>query len=319
MKNMSHPITVVGCGVIGLTSAIRLQENGFNVMIITRDLLPNLTSAVAGAYWYGGELATHSSRHRWSSISLEEYLRLAAGDYCGVSTFRMLEVFGSPVPDPWFKDVIPSFERVASSDLRAGYADGYWMEIPIVETPRYLNYLVDRFRQNGGVIQQRAITDLSELADNHPLIVNSTGVYARHVAHDEQVYPLRGQVIKVEAPHIRDAFMDDDSFTYILPRKDGCVLGGISQKDNWNLNVDPAVSEDILVRCEQALPGIRQAPIIAELVGLRPGRYEVRLEREQLTDDCTVIHNYGHGGIGFTLSWGCAVDVVDLAQQVIAQ
>ncbi len=312
-------IIVVGCGVIGLTSAIRLQENGFDVTIITRDLPPNLTSAVAGAYWYGGELASHSSRIRWSSASLEEYLRLAKGEYCGVTTFRMLEVFGGQVADPWFKDFIPSYERVAPADLPKGYADGYWMEIPIVETPRYLSYLVHRFQKGGGKIQQRTITDLAELASDHPLIVNCTGVYARHVAHDEQVYPLRGQVIKVQAPHIHDAFMDDDSFTYILPRRDGVVLGGISQKDNWNLSIDPEVSEDILQRCERAIPGIRQSPLIAELVGLRPGRHEVRLEPEQLTDNCTVIHNYGHGGIGFTLSWGCAADVVELAKQAVTE
>jgi D-amino-acid oxidase len=316
---MAHPITVVGCGVIGLTSAIRLQESSFDVTIISRDVPPNLTSAVAGAYWYGGELASHPARHRWSLSSLEEYLGLAQGDYCGVSTFRMLEVFGTSVPDPWFKDVIPFYERVRPTDLPVGYADGYWMEIPIVETPRYLAYLVERFQKNGGVIQQRTITDLNELAAGHHLIVNSTGVYARYVTPDEQVYPLRGQVIKVEAPHIHDAFMDDDSFTYILPRKDGCILGGISQKDNWNLAVDPAVSEDILARCEKALPGIRQAPVIVELVGLRPGRHEVRLETERLTDNCTVIHNYGHGGIGFTLSWGCAADVVNLARQIVGQ
>ncbi len=313
---MSHAITVVGCGVIGLTSAIRLQETGFDVTIITRDLPPNLTSAVAGAYWYGGELASHSSRHRWSSVSLREYLRLAQGDYCGVSTFRMVEVFAAPVSDPWFKDEIPFFERVAPSDLPAGRADGYRMEIPIIETPYYLNYLMNRFQQNGGHIEQRTLTDLSDLAEDHPLIVNSTGVYARDVAHDEQVYPLRGQVIKVNAPHIHEAFNDDETFTYILPRRDGCILGGISQKDNWSLDVDPAVSEDIWQRCEQAIPGICQSPVIVELVGLRPGRHEVRLEQQQSTDNCTVIHNYGHGGIGYTLSWGCAEDVVALANQI---
>ncbi len=312
-------IIVVGCGVIGLSSAIGLQESGFDTTIITRDLPPNLTSAVAGAYWYGGELASHSSRIRWSSASLEEYLRLANGDYCGVTTFRMLEVFSGRVEDPWFKDLIPSYERVAPADLPKGYVDGYWMEIPIVETPRYLQYLVDRFQKGCGRIQQRTITDLTELTSENSLIVNCTGVYARYVAHDEQVYPLRGQVIKVEAPQIRDAFMDDDSFTYILPRRDGVILGGISQKDNWTLDVNPAVSEDILERCEKAHPGIRQAPVIAQLVGLRPGRHEVRLEAEQLTDTCTVIHNYGHGGIGFTLSWGCAADVVNLARQVTGQ
>ncbi|MBI1280436.1 MAG: FAD-dependent oxidoreductase [Anaerolineaceae bacterium] len=316
---MALPVTVIGCGVIGLTSAIRLQENGFEVTIISRDLPPNLTSAVAGAYWYGGELAFHSARHRWSTESLKEYLRLAKENYCGVSTFRMLEVFGAKVSDPWFKDLIPSYERVKTADLPSGYADGYWMEIPIVETPRYLNYLVDRFQQGGGQIQHRTIADLAELANDHPLIVNCTGVYARFVAHDAQVYPLRGQVIKIDAPHIKNAFNDDDAFTYILPRRDGCVLGGVSQRDNWNLNIDTSDSEDIWRRCEKAIPGIRQSPVIAELVGLRPGRYQVRLESETLTENCTVIHNYGHGGIGYTLSWGCALDVVELVKQAITK
>lgn len=314
---MGQAITVVGCGVIGLTSAIRLQERGYEVTIITRDLPPNLTSAVAGAYWYGGELATHSSRHRWSSISLETYLQLAKGDYCGVSTFRMLEVFGSRVEEPWYKDLLPFYERVAPTDLPVGYADGYWIEIPIVETPRYLAYLVERFQQGGGHIEQLAISDLQELAPDHALIINCSGVYARHVAQDDFVYPMRGQVVKVDAPEIKTAFNDDDTFTYVLPRKDGVVLGGISQKDNWNLSVDPNDTADILRRCEAVQPEISRAPIIVELVGLRPGRHEVRLEREQLTDGCTVIHNYGHGGIGYTLSWGCAADVVALVEQTM--
>ena len=102
---MAHPIIVVGCGVIGLTSAIGLQESGFAVTIITRDLPPNLTSAVAGAYWYGGELASHPARHRWSSASLQEYLHLANGDYYGVSTFRMLE---DPTQSPRVGRAVPT-------------------------------------------------------------------------------------------------------------------------------------------------------------------------------------------------------------------
>ena len=51
------------------------------------------------------------------------------------------------------------------------------------------------------------------------------------------------------------------------------------------------------------------ARVLRHKVGLRPGRPTVRVEREG-----DVIHCYGHGGCGVTVSWGCADDVVDLAR-----
>jgi D-amino-acid oxidase len=59
---------------------------------------------------------------------------------------------------------------------------------------------------------------------------------------------------------------------------------------------------------------IDKPPVLAERVGLRPFRKSgVRLERDQLRDGRAVIHNYGHGGGGFTLSWGCAREVLEAA------
>jgi D-amino-acid oxidase len=108
----------------------------------------------------------------------------------------------------------------------------------------------------------------------------------------------------------------DGSPTYIFPRSDGCILGGTAQKDNWSLAVDPATAADIRARCEQIEPTLHDAEVLAQLVGLRPGRHEVRLEVEHIGQRQAVIHNYGHGGAGVTLSWGCAAEVVQLALAV---
>jgi D-amino-acid oxidase len=86
--------------------------------------------------------------------------------------------------------------------------------------------------------------------------------------------------------------------------------------DNWSLQVDPALTQDILRRCTRIDPSLRDAEILAQPVGLRPGRHEVRLECEAISDSCAILHNYGHGTIGYTLSWGCAQEVVELATQV---
>lgn len=310
---MSHDVFVVGSGVIGLTSAIRLLENGFGVTIVTRDLPPNTTSIAAGAYWFGNVLGRARA---WAQVGLDEFIRLAAAPETGVRMTKFREVSIEPIPDPWFKNRIPTFERLGKADLPTGYFDGYLMEIPLVTTTIYLPYLLNRFQQAGGKLELREIQSLSEVVEPNRIVVNCSGAWARYVANDASVYPIRGQVVKVHAPHVQVGFLDDAEFTYMLPRIDGLVLGGVAQADNWNLAVDPAVTADILRRCARIDPSVSQAEIIAQPVGLRPGRHEVRLECEMVSDNSAIIHNYGHSTIGYTLSWGCANEVVELAKQV---
>lgn len=58
-------------------------------------------------------------------------------------------------------------------------------------------------------------------------------------------------------------------------------------------------------------------------VGLRPGRPSVRLELEKVAlkggASLPVVHNYGHGGAGLTLAWGCAADAARLVQQALGR
>jgi D-amino-acid oxidase len=69
--------------------------------------------------------------------------------------------------------------------------------------------------------------------------------------------------------------------------------------------------EDILKKCESLWPELDRANIVGRAVGLRPSRTEIRLEKEHVGDK-VVVHNYGHGGAGVTLSWGCADEVARL-------
>jgi D-amino-acid oxidase len=307
---MPEQVLVVGCGVIGLSSAIRLQEAGCKVSIITRDLPPNVTSAVAGAMWYGH--ASHSRIRQWAHHGLDVYFELAQQPNTGVLIRQLREVFAQPVEIPWFARYLPFFEHLPANDLPQGFVDGFLMDIPIIETPTYLRYMMRRFTEGGGIIEQHELKSLDEL--DAPLIVNCTGVWARQVVNDSSVYPIRGQVLKVEAPQIQQGYMDDENFTYIFPRHDGVILGGVAQVDNWSLEPDAAISADILARCAEIEPSVREAKVIATLVGLRPGRREVRLERERGARGI-IIHNYGHAGVGVTLSWGSAREVVQLAAE----
>ena len=137
---------------------------------------------------------------------------------------------------------------------------------------------------------------------------------------DSRVFPIRGEVLQVARAAIATETIllheEDDLMTYIVPRGQDCVLGGTAEDGNWDRRPNPENGRRILERCTQLRAELADASGVTHRVGLRPGRDEVRLELEELPDRTAIIHNYGHGGAGFTLAWGCADEVADLARSV---
>ena len=146
------------------------------------------------------------------------------------------------------------------------------------------------------------------------LLVNCTGVGAKTLVPDPEVEPHRGQVVIVpKMPHDYAMVCDDPPLMYAIPRANDCVFGGTNDQSE-DRKPDPAQTASIIAECSRVLE-IEPPKILAERVGLRPFRHAgVCLRAEQLLDGRRVIHNYGHGGSGFTLSWGCARAVLALAR-----
>jgi D-amino-acid oxidase len=126
--------------------------------------------------------------------------------------------------------------------------------------------------------------------------------------------PHRGQVAIVQKFDLPYAVVcDDPPLMYAIPRSNDCVLGGTNEISDQRA-ADPRTTAQIISECERVL-GRAAPPIVRERVGLRPGRSSgVRVAAEKLRDGRKVIHDYGHGGSGFTLSWGCAQAVLELAR-----
>jgi D-amino-acid oxidase len=316
------PITVVGCGVSGLSCGVRLIEAGFTVTIMARLVPPNTTSDKAAALWYPYRAFPEDKVLPWCKATLETFLRLSRVAASGVSFIALHHVFDHVEPDPWWKSAVTDFRRLDYADLPRGYVDGYAVEVPLIETPIYMPYLVNHFIPRGGRIERRDndFTSLTELSKTASLIVNCTGLGARTLCNDQQVFPLRGQVVRTANPGITRGIADETgplSLAYIIPRSQDCVLGGTAECSDGE-EADAGVSEDILYRCQGLDSKISGVAVIDAKVGLRPGRNEVRLEVDHSTANCPIIHNYGHGGAGFTLSWGCADSVVEIVRGLAA-
>lgn len=310
---MEQAILVLGCGVSGLSSGILLLKAGFEVTIWAKDLPPNTTSNKAGAFWYPYLCNPKDKAIKWSKYTLDYFLKEFLNDpSSGCAMRTMTEVFDIAVGDPWWKDAVPAYRRLPKEKLPQGYADSYQLDLVLMDTSIYMNFLLTQFKQLGGIVVQKQVKDIKETFMHSHIAVNCTGLGSRELFNDKLVFPVRGQIVKVKPNGFNKVIADDsghNNLAYIIPRINDVVLGGTAQKDNWNTDVDPKDTQDILRKCALLEPRFKQVEIIGESVGLRPARSEVRLEIEKFGDHF-VIHNYGHGGAGFTLSWGCADEVV---------
>ena len=321
MKNTE--VIVIGCGVSGLSCGIRLLEAGFSeVRIVARELPPHTTSNRAAAVWYPYKAYPEERVLDWGAATFRAMVALMDDPASGVSNTILIEPFDKATSDPWWKDAVTSFRHATLAELPPGYHDGYVVEVPLIETPLYMTYLVNWFWQLGGMIEQEEVKTLGDLvvsdqATNGCLIINCAGLGAKALTGDEGLYPIRGQIIRVTAVADKTAFVDEfshKSLSYVVPRRDDTIIGGTAQVNDWNLSVDPQTAEEILCKARELQPELANTEIVEHAVGLRPGRDQIRLELEKLSDGCALIHNYGHGGAGFTLSWGCADEVVTLAK-----
>jgi D-amino-acid oxidase len=131
------------------------------------------------------------------------------------------------------------------------------------------------------------------------------------MAEDESMFPVRGQVVYVDQVGLDQWWLDSAGPVYVVPRSHDIVVGGTDDEGEWDRRPDPDVARLILERAVELVPALAGAAVRGHKVGLRPARPEVRLEAER-QGDTRVVHCYGHGGAGVTLSWGCADEVARL-------
>ncbi|MDP9398294.1 MAG: FAD-binding oxidoreductase [Actinomycetota bacterium] len=305
----SSRILVVGAGVVGLSCALRLAENGHEVAVLARDLPLETTSSVAAALWYPYRASPPDRVLPWSRRTFAELALLAERvPAAGVRLRAGMELLRAPSAAPWWREAVPHLDKVPRESLPAGYVDGFRLSLPVVDMTRYLPWLHARVEDAGATVTRAALSVLPAA----PVVVNCSGLAAHALAHDEAVRPVRGQVLTVRQPGIEEWLLDQshpEAPVYVVPREDSVVVGGTATADDWNLLPDPTTTAQILRRATTLLPALHGAELLGVRVGLRPVRTAVRLETQRRDDGTAVVHCYGHGGAGVTLSWGCADDV----------
>lgn len=300
-------ITVVGAGVIGLTTALTLEERGHDVRVIAVATEDATTSAVAGACWFPYRAGPPDRVAAWAAETRAWLEGLAADPDTGVAPLVGYEITGEPGVEPtrpWWAANI-SLAREPAPVTGAPLAWRY--QSARIEPAQFLPWLTGRLR---AALERAAVDDLDAVPGD--VVVNCTGLGARRLAGDRALVPLFGQVVITEVGDVDRTITvaderDPAALFYVVPRRDELVLGGCSLA--WPPDTppvaDPAITRRILEQARSL--GFAIGEVKRVRAGLRPYRGEVRLERAG-----RVIHNYGHGGAGYTLSRGCAESVARL-------
>ena len=359
---------VIGAGVSGLCSAVRLAEDGWEVLVVAAEARGATTSDGCGGYWYPYKSFPAERTGAWARETLAAFEGLVKGRD-GVGAFvrtrrsRHYVCGGGPEAEEGEGEGPPAW---APEDWRAMGAED-WYDVPeayprmtggiefsgpVVEMPRFLGWLhAEVARLGGTVVTGRRLARVEDALEYFPcrrcrtdpgatrVVVNCAGLGNRmSLARDGNLVGARGQVLYVDAPGLTDVLNvtarhadGSESFCYAIPRGDFTVLGGTYEVREEHARTSPEVERRIWATCVDLLPpgSLDGAKIKGTWAGLRPVREAgVRLQLEPLGSDAmvaaaargveAVISNYGHGGSGVTLCWGCADDVVRLANDLAA-
>ena len=304
---------VVGAGVIGLTTALRLQQAGSRVAVLTAEPPAETTSSVAAAVWYPTRTRFEPSVLEWATRTHDEFARQAADGVPGVvmRPTRML-LRGAAHDIPWWASALPGLRTLRGGEVRAPFTGGWAFTVPTVEMSHYLPWLQQTFSAAGCTLIHRRLDALEQAGVRAPRGGNALRPATPALCHRYGVLTGPGQLVPAPHPGLHTSVRDEDNadgYTYVHPRSTDVVLGGTFEIGEWDTTPSPATAAAILRRCTDLLPELAGAPVLGHQVGLRPFRDSgVRLEADPRPPGPIrrLVHNYGHGGAGVTLAWGCA-------------
>jgi glycine/D-amino acid oxidase-like deaminating enzyme len=262
---------VLGCGVNGLSTALllqrRFQDGPGTVTIYAKDLPPETTSNIAGGFWY----PTSVYNPQAASTKFTEQFRLACrisnrdfqlfvGPEYGVRWIDTVEMYrdeeslGDGLPGA--NDLYPQQEVHRDAERYFGFPYARQYSTMLVEPPVYLNALLRDFYIAGGKLVVKEFRNREEIMRlPEPVIFNCTGLGARALFGDQRLSPVRGQLeVLLPQPEIDYCYL---SSGYMFPRRDGIILGGTWDHDDWSLTPKAKHTTRILEEHAEIMKGLK--------------------------------------------------------------
>ncbi|MDJ0345674.1 FAD-dependent oxidoreductase [Streptomyces sp. H10-C2] len=314
---MSRRVNVVGAGIVGLSIAHDLALRGNAVTVIADRSAGESVSGVAAAVWFPYRSGASPSLMAWLLGARKRFEQLATDCAAGVDLREGIVVERHMGADRSWTEVVPHHQEATADELPSEAVAGVRATVPVISMPHYLPWLEKRCASLGVRFVDRTVASVDDVAGDADLVVVAAGMGSGVLLNDDSMFPVQGQIVRLANPGITEWITDVDNpagLTYIVPRREDIVCGGVAQVGSWVTEPVAEVEQAILRRVVSLMPALAGLPILSRATGLRPARDTIRLEHVD-GYPVPVIACYGHGGAGVTLSWGCAEAVADLADQ----
>ncbi|KAJ7336451.1 D-amino-acid oxidase [Mycena albidolilacea] len=322
-------VVVIGAGVVGLTTAVRIQEKGGYQVEIVAEVLPSDPKNIKyTSHWAGAHHVSHAGadvrQQKMDQETFKTMWELSAPGGLAEGCFLRIqeeEYFAEPIATPEALQVMPDYKLLPSDILPPDCAEGISFTTLTIDSPVYLNYLLSRFLAAGGSVVRGAVQHIAQVVEGGVGIFNGrkvlsspsavivcVGLGARTLGgvEDKDVYPIRGQTVLIRAPWIkfgRAISSKGGLWTYIIPRRSGdIIVGGIKVDNDWYPTPRHETTQDILKR------GFALCPELAPP--------EIRAQREPVLEDLQpIIIEEGcglrparKGGIRLEVEWASVQD-----------
>jgi glycine/D-amino acid oxidase-like deaminating enzyme len=261
LEQSARRAAVIGCGVVGLTTARQLQRRGFQVTIYAAAVPPDTTSnmSLAGFTPTSGLVSFDRRTPEWDTqfrraveIAYRQ-LQLLTGPKYGISWINNYALSDTEPMGGGSNNLLPDSVRTGQVVYGPGqhpFPFKYAIERPDmrIEPSIYLDALVNDVIANGGrIVIRRFGTPADIMSLEESLIVNCTGLGAKEIFKDPELMPLKGQLIVLipqdEVTYSTNGGVRESPpgvFVHMMPRHDGIVLGGTSERDIWTMEINDA-------------------------------------------------------------------------------
>ncbi|KDR68351.1 hypothetical protein GALMADRAFT_256978 [Galerina marginata CBS 339.88] len=359
-------LSLVQVSVIGLTTALKIQQRGGYQVTIVAEHFPTDPKSIKYASHFAGahHVSVAGSDIRQRNIDIETFntmWELSSPKGAASGCFMRLpqtEYHREETNLDTLK-LMPNFAAVPANALAPEAISGIKYDSVNTDAPIFLNYLLSQFLASGGAIVRGSILHINQIIEGGPAafvsdpvtkyplpdaVVVCLGLGARYLGgiEDKDVYPVRGQTVLLRAPWVKAGMSisggKEKVWTYVIPRRSGDVIvGGTYDANDWYSLPRAETTRDILTRVLEICPEIApeevrtlREPVVEDVLpiiveescGFRPCRKGgVRLELEWMetpTKRTAMVHNYGHGGFGYTASYGSATVSLSLLESALS-
>lgn len=246
-------VAVLGAGVMGMTAAALLLEQGYHVTLYSDRFTPDTTSDVAGGQWAPSVVGVpDAARHH--NILVAAYAKHRGfGRRYGVSDRDNYTHFRSPDLE---EAITASGTRRESLNLlpfQRIYSGGYKYPTLLVEPPIFLRTLYSDLRARGAKVVQRRFASPQEVQDlPESVVVNCMALGSRDVWMDPNLRGRKGVLALLRPqPHLRYLY---SGIGYLFPRQDHLVIGGsLEMEGSLDANLTDMDKARLLVKVIRAV------------------------------------------------------------------